>query len=168
MIKTTRLSLVPLTMQNLETGLASIRQLSGELNIPIVADLMEGIASEAIKKKLAIMHNLPPDLHPWCTYWLLVLERDNIGMGLAGFKGVPDADGCVEIGYGINGIYEGRGFMTEAVCALVEWAFSHPECRQVIANTLPDNIASRKVLVKNGFTETGSAGSEVQYRITRD
>lgn len=168
MIKTHRMSLIPLSMQHLETGLASVRQLSGELNIPIVADLMSGVAAEAINKKLAIMRDLPPELHPWCTYWLLVLDSDKIGMGLAGFKGVPDAGGSVEIGYGINPIYEGRGYMTEAVCALVEWAFSHPECQQVTANTLPDNIASRKVLVKNGFSETGSAGGEVVYRITRE
>jgi RimJ/RimL family protein N-acetyltransferase len=58
--------------------------------------------------------------------------------------------------------------MTEGVGALLEWAFSHAECRQVTAFTLPANIASRKVLVKNGFREISSAGEEIQYRRTRD
>lgn len=142
-----------MTLHNLETGLVSTKQLSTDLNVPIVADLMGGVAAEAIEKKLAIMRDLPPDLHPWCTYWLIVLECDNIAMGLVGFKGVPNAEGSVEFGYGINAIYQGRGYMTEAVEALVDWAFSHPECRRVTAFTQPDNIASRKVLVKNGFEE---------------
>lgn len=168
MLKSIRLNLIPLTAQQLETGLQSIKQLSMELNIPIIADLMSGVAAETITKKLAIMHDLPPELHPWCTYWLMVDICDNLAMGLVGFKGAPDADGSVEIGYGVNSIYQGRGYMTEGVGALLEWAFSHAECRQVTAFTLPANIASRKVLVKNGFREISSAGEEIQYRRTRD
>lgn len=168
MIKTKRLTLIPLSFQNLETGLESIKQLSIDLNVPIIADLMSGVAAEAITKKLAIMRDLPPDLHPWCTYWLMVLDCDNLALGLIGFKGVPHADGSVEIGYGINSIYQGRGYMTEAVGALVEWAFAHPECRQVTAFTDPGNIASRKVLVKNDFKEINSAGEEIKYSRMRD
>jgi ribosomal-protein-alanine N-acetyltransferase len=164
MIKTQRLTLIPLTMQNLETGLGSIRQLSTDLNIPIVADLMEGASAEAIHKKLEIMGGLTPALHKWCTYWLIVLECDNVAMGLVGFKGVPDEQGAVEIGYGIDSIYQGRGYMTEAVEALVDWAFAQPECRLVNAFTHPDNIASRKVLLKNGFVEMGTDGEEIRYQ----
>lgn len=168
MLKSKRLNLIPLTALQLETGLSSIKQLSMELNIPIIADLMSGVAAEAINKKLVIMRDLPLELHPWCTYWLMVDNCDNLAMGLVGFKGVPDADGSVEIDYGINSIYQGRGYMTEGVGALVDWAFTHPGCRQVTAFTLPGNIASRKVLVKNGFIEIGSKGEEIEYRKTRD
>lgn len=168
MIKTERLTLIPLTRQNLETGLASIKQLSIDLNVPIIADLMSGEAAAAIDKKLVLMRDLPPEQHPWCTYWLMVLDCDNLALGLAGFKGTPDAGGSVELGYGINSIYQGRGYMTETIGALVDWAFRHPECRQVNAFTLPGNIASRKVLVKNGFKEVQSIGGEIEYHKTRD
>jgi len=149
MIKTERLTLIPLTRQNLETGLASIKQLSVDLNVPIIADLMTGEAAAAIDKKL-------------------VLDCDNLALGLAGFKGVPAGDGKVELGYSIDHIYQGRGYMTETVRALVNWAFAHPECREVKAFTQPGNIASRKVLVKNGFEEIQSIGGEIEYRKTRD
>jgi RimJ/RimL family protein N-acetyltransferase len=168
MIKTERLTLIPLTRQNLETGLASIKQLSVDLNVPIIADLMTGEAAAAIDKKLVVMHDLPPELHPWCTYWLVVLDCDNLALGLAGFKGVPAGDGKVELGYSIDHIYQGRGYMTETIRALVNWAFAHPECREVKAFTQPGNIASRKVLVKNGFEEIQSIGGEIEYRKTRD
>jgi len=150
MIKTERLTLIPLTRQNLETGLASIKQLSVDLNVPIIADLMTGEAAAAIDKKL------------------VVLDCDNLALGLAGFKGVPAGDGKVELGYSIDHIYQGRGYMTETVRALVNWAFAHPECREVKAFTQPGNIASRKVLVKNGFEEIQSIGGEIEYRKTRD
>lgn len=152
-----------MTKQNLETGLSSIKQLSIDLNVPIVADLFEDAAAEAIKQKLAIMRDLPPGLHDWVTYWLVVLDCDTIAMGLVGFKGVPASDGAVEIGYGIDSIYQGLGYTTEAVEALTDWAFNHPECSQIIAFTLPENIASRKVLVKNGFQEIDNTGQEIQY-----
>ena len=39
-----------MTLHNLETGLVSTKQLSTDLNVPIVADLMGGVAAEAIEK----------------------------------------------------------------------------------------------------------------------
>jgi RimJ/RimL family protein N-acetyltransferase len=54
--------------------------------------------------------------------------------------------------------------MTEAVETLVEWSFSHPDCEQVTATSvLPDNYASRKVLIKAGFKETGMGAAGVNY-----
>lgn len=167
MLRTERLTLIPLTMQHLETGLVSARDLAVLINVPIVANLMQGEAELAIRKKLEIMRGVDPAQHNWITYWLIVINSENLAAGLAGFKGLPSADGCVEIGYGINSIYQSLGFMTEAVKALVAWAFSHPECRRITANTLPDNIRSRRVLLKNCFKETGSEGDEIHYELEK-
>lgn len=167
MIRTERLTLIPLTRQQLETGLVSARDLAAQINYPIVADLMQGQAEVAIRKKLEIMRDVDPAQHNWITYWLIVINSENIAAGLLGFKGLPSADGSVEIGYGINSIYQSLGYMTEAVKALVVWAFSHPECRRITANTLPDNIRSRRVLLKNCFNETGSEGDEILYELKK-
>ena len=59
-------------------------------------------------------------------------------IGVAGFKGEPAADGTIEIGYSLLEEFQRRGYATEAVSALVAWAFAHPEVRRVIAETLPD------------------------------
>jgi len=166
MIRTERLTLIPLTMQQLETGLVSVRDLAAQMNIPLVANLMQGDTEVAIRKKLEIMREVDPSLHHWITYWLIVVNNENIGVGLIGFKGQP-SEGSVEIGYGIDSIYQGYGYTTEAVKVLVEWAFNHTECRRIIANTLPENIRSRRVLVKNCFDETGSDGEEIRYTLER-
>ena len=88
MIRTHRLSLIPLTMQQLETGLESVKQLSVDMNLPIVSDILDGGFAVAARKKLTLMQELPPALHTWFTFWLIVLDCENIGIGMAGFKSV--------------------------------------------------------------------------------
>ena len=44
-----------------------------------------------------------------------------------------------------------HGYASEAVSALVEWAFSHPDIDRVVAHTLPVLTPSIRVLEKNGF-----------------
>ena len=96
-----------------------------------------------------------------------MINNENIAAGLVGFKGLPTGEGSVEIGYGLASIYQGLGYMTEAVKALVQWAFSHPDCKRVTANTHPENIRSRRVLVKNCFDETGPEGEEILYTLEK-
>jgi ribosomal-protein-alanine N-acetyltransferase len=53
---------------------------------------------------------------------------------------------AVEIGYGIDPAYRNRGYMTEAVRGLIDWAFRDPRCRSITApNTERSNIASNHV-----------------------
>ncbi len=170
MIHTGCMTLIPLTLQQLETGLSSIKQLSAEMGIPLVSDLITENAERAVKIKIEKMRAVPELLHPWFTYWLIVIDKEGIGAGLVGFKGSPDVSGSVEIGYGINPIFQGRGYMTEAVRAMVEWAFSHLECEKITAiGVLQDNFASRKVLVKNQFRELESDADAdgVDYELER-
>lgn len=71
------------------------------------------------------------------------------------FKGPPDADGMVEIAYGIVPAYQGQGYATEAAAALVAFAFESGRVRLVRAHTLAANHASNHVLTKCGFASIG-------------
>jgi RimJ/RimL family protein N-acetyltransferase len=53
-----------------------------------------------------------------------------------------------------------QGFASEAVDALVEWAFSHAFVTRVIAHTLPVLAPSIRVLEKNGFVFLGDGEEE--------
>ena len=75
------------------------------------------------------------------------------------FKGL-NADGSVEIGYGISEIKQGNGYATEAVNAAVTWALKQPGVFRVEAETEPDNRASQRVLEKCGFIPSGIIGEE--------
>jgi [ribosomal protein S5]-alanine N-acetyltransferase len=86
---------------------------------------------------------------------VLLLESELLAVGTIGFKGLPNAQKTVEIGYGINASHWGQGLASEAVGALVQWAFSTNYAARVTAQTAVNNIASQRVLEKNGFAKTG-------------
>jgi RimJ/RimL family protein N-acetyltransferase len=57
----------------------------------------------------------------------------------------------VGIGYAAARAYWGKGYMPEAVRAIIEWAFQQPSIYRVYATTDVENIASRRVLEKVGM-----------------
>jgi ribosomal-protein-alanine N-acetyltransferase len=69
-------------------------------------------------------------------------------------RGVSQA---ASLGYWIGAHYAGRGYMTEAVRALLPYAFDVLRLHRIEAACLPQNAASIRVLEKNGFKSEGLA-----------
>lgn len=67
-----------------------------------------------------------------------------------------------ELGYWMGTPFAGRGLMTEAVGALVAYAFGKLGLHRIEAATLPDNEASIRVLQRNGFKPEGIARSYLE------
>jgi len=122
----------------------------------------------AIGLKVDKMMQVAPDVHPWYTYWLMVLVIEPSGAGLIGFKGEPDQQGEVEIGYGIVPAHRSRGYTTEATRALIAWAFQDPACCAVIADPKKDNLASNRVVAKVGMHVFSETEDTFFWRINRD
>ena len=99
-----------------------------------------------------------PDQWEWYAIWMIEL-KDGTHVGELCFKGLSE-DGIAEIGYGIAEDYQNCGYATEAVSALVDWAFNQPGVSCVTAETEETNIASQRVLEKSGFVPTGKTGEE--------
>jgi RimJ/RimL family protein N-acetyltransferase len=91
----------------------------------------------------------------WALNFSIVERASGSAVGGCGFKGPPDAEGVVEVAYGIDPAHRGRGFATEAARALVEFAFASGRVRRVRAHTKPGNSASTRVLAKCGFRLLG-------------
>jgi [ribosomal protein S5]-alanine N-acetyltransferase len=103
---------------------------------------------------LARLHaSTSPD--PWVHGFSLVHLVSGATVGQCGFKGPPDADGMIEIAYGVNSDQEGKGYATEAARALVAYAFSFDQINLVRAHTLPQSNASTRILAKCGFQYVG-------------
>lgn len=68
----------------------------------------------------------------------------------------------VNLGYWMGQPYAGHGLMTEAVGAVVPFCFDALGLHRIHAAFLPDNMASRRVLEKNGFREEGYADNYLQ------
>lgn len=99
-----------------------------------------------------------PDQWEWYAIWMIEL-KDGAHIGELCFKGLS-ADGVAEIGYGISEEYQNNGYATEAVRAILEWAFALPEVTAIEAETDSDNTASKRVLKKCGFALNGVIGAE--------
>ena len=93
-----------------------------------------------------------PEHSGWWVWYLIRIDcdRDTL-VGTIGFKGAPSLEGTVEIGYSILEDHQRLGLATEAVNGLLDWAFSNPDVKRVIAHTLPSHRPSIRVLQKSGF-----------------
>jgi RimJ/RimL family protein N-acetyltransferase len=95
--------------------------------------------------------------------WLVLL--DGVVIGDCGTLGGIDADGAVEIGYGLAGPYRRQGHGTEMVRGLVDWFRAQPDVRRVVAGTLVDNVPSRRVLERAGFSFERVDAGEARYAL---
>lgn len=164
--RTRRLHLVPLTFSQLRLCLTELPALEVQLGLSISRDVLTERVQRAIKMKLIKMAKMEETYHAWQTYWLIVVVDDNFGAGLAGFKGVPNESGATEIGYGIDPAYQNKGYTSEAVQALVDWALESPLCQRVTATEV-ENPASRRLLEKLGARLVAEDETSTSWEFTR-
>ncbi|OHV22403.1 N-acetyltransferase [Rhizobium sp. RMa-01] len=84
--------------------------------------------------------------------WMMVEEGEIVG--LCSIIRVPE-NGAIHVGYGVAPSRERRGYVTGAIAELLAWARKDPRVTLVSADTGVENIASQRVLERNGFVQTG-------------
>jgi RimJ/RimL family protein N-acetyltransferase len=82
--------------------------------------------------------------------FLIALDGAPIGV-----CGIDPREGGPEIGYWLGVAYWGQGYATEAVRALIDYAFGDLDHEVLQAGARVSNPASRRVLEKCGFQWTG-------------
>ncbi|GGA36732.1 GNAT family N-acetyltransferase [Pelagibacterium lentulum] len=75
--------------------------------------------------------------------------------GLIGFCGTHREGQFTEIGYWLGQPYWNRGYMSEALKAVLEWYFANSQSDTLISGVFYFNTASLAVQKKFGFVETG-------------
>jgi ribosomal-protein-alanine N-acetyltransferase len=98
------------------------------------------------------------------TFWLVVDKQSQMIVAELGFKGTPVNGGQVEIGYGTMPTMQGKGYMTEAVDGLLQWAADRTDINVVLAETHASNKPSIRVVEKNGFETISRQGEMVWWR----
>lgn len=87
--------------------------------------------------------------------WVMIdIDGEHV-VGDIGFKGIPDEEGTIEIGFHVVASERNAGYATEAVGNMCEWAFTQPGVKGIEAQCDKANISSQKVLINNGFTHAG-------------
>ena len=160
-IETRRLILYPMTAGDLQKAvkdLAAVARLYGSA-APYVGFWEARAKRRVYRAKMELIRQNP---RSWLlsTSWLIVEREGRALAGEAGMKGPPAARHTVEIGYGLFEGFRNKGYMTEVVGALTRLALLQKEYRveRVTALTLPENVASHRVLEKNGYTRQPSFG----------
>lgn len=127
--------------------------------------LMERLDSDELRTAYGEMLDgckRDPANRVWYAPWRMALKNGADYIGDLGFKS-PVKDHSVEIGYGIRPEYEGKGYTTEAVQAMTQWAFGQKDVVFVEAETAPDNRASQRVLEKCGFVPDGTGAEGPRF-----
>lgn len=162
-IESERLRLIPLNYEHLcaytePEKLAQLLDLSLhkiEMEEPFASGFLGALENFWKPKVLANTAN-----YQWFTNWLIVLKETKRSIGGIGLRGLPNENGETETGYGIDLNHRGKGYVSEAVKCLTNWAFQQPNVKAIIAHTLIEPNASQAVLQKNGFVLIGKIFDE--------
>lgn len=151
-IETQRLILVPYTKELIAGILAADYTLLYKAGLSLARGWPDAMALNTIPRILINLEKVPAPTG--FETWLIVKKERMEIIGDAGFKGVPNAAGAVDIGYGFIQEEQRKGYAIETAKALVNWAFSQEGVTMVTAKCLIDNEASAKVLRKLQLKET--------------
>ena len=84
----------------------------------------------------------------------IINKSDNLLIGSIGLH-INKKNKYAELGYWIGKEYWNNGFCSEAVSGIVNYAFEKLHLNKIFANFITSNVASGKVLEKNGFIKEG-------------
>ena len=88
--------------------------------------------------------------------WGIELKQSGKLIGTCGLFAFNEDALKAELGYELNSSYQGNGFMTEALKAVLDYTFRECGINRVEAFVEPLNTASQGLLEKLGFTKEGT------------
>ena len=171
-VHTARLELTPLDADAIQALLAGdakrLKQLTGAAFPQPVAP--PPYMAESLPVVGAQLRKSPAEA-PWWN-WLVVKHEDGEAVGSVAFGGKPDPAGAVLIGYAMYPGHEGRGYATEAVKAMVEWAFAQPGVKTLRAlapvwNTPAVHVAEKVGMRPVSSDEDDEVGEVLVYEVAR-
>jgi RimJ/RimL family protein N-acetyltransferase len=151
MIETERLVLRPHRPQDFEASHAMWSD-------PRVVEYISGVPSTRTQSWARILTGIGH----WsvCPYGPFVVEEKSGGafvgeVGLFDFKRdiTPSFDGVPEAGWVLAPAMQGRGYATEAVRAVLDWADAALDAPRIVAIVSEANAGSLHVAAKSGFRE---------------
>ena len=86
--------------------------------------------------------------------WAIVLKETDDIVGMINFR-VENKNDSVEFNYATDNRFTGRGFMTEALRAVTEFALEKMEVNRIQGGCVVKNIASKRVIEKCGYEFEG-------------
>ncbi len=157
MIQTKRLMIRPLNYNQLQKYIENNHSLEIELGLFATNRIISSELKEALEQAILPMVAQNESNYLYFTLWTLIFKAGNRMIGDLCFKGLPNSDGEIEIGYGTYEDFRGNGYMTEAVGGMIEWAKQQPRVKAITASTDQTNLPSMVILQKNQFVKVGES-----------
>jgi RimJ/RimL family protein N-acetyltransferase len=95
-----------------------------------------------------------PSVNKWFVRFIVLKETKEI-IGSTSFHGVPDTEGMMEIGLGIEEPFQGNGYAKEALTGMWNWVCTFSEVKTLRYTVSPDNLPSIAVINYFGFEYKG-------------
>jgi ribosomal-protein-alanine N-acetyltransferase len=95
-----------------------------------------------------------PSTNKWFVRFIVLKQSLEI-IGSTSFHGVPDENGMMEIGIGLDEKFWGKGYAKEALFGMWRWVVTQPGVSMLRYTVSPTNIASVKIIQGFGFTHIG-------------
>jgi RimJ/RimL family protein N-acetyltransferase len=167
MIATERLILMPLKYDQLVKYTKCNNSLEEELNLNKTSRTIPFELKDALEQ--TILPNVADKSknYLYSTLWTAILKTENRIIGSFCIYGEPNENGEIEIGYGTDEEFQNRGYMTEIVSGIIEWTKTQPMVKSIIASTDKINIASARVLEKNGFAKIGETDTLYNWKFVQ-
>ena len=168
-INTERMSLAPATMKLYLLELHDRPAFAFTLNANVPQEWPpDQITPEVIEEFIGWMQ--ARDRKIWTFYWLLHKEGSELPVLIGNGGFLVHENETLEIGYSMLSAYQNKGYATEAVRSMLQWAFSSLKKDCIIAHTYPYLEASIHVLEKNGFhfKEAGPGEEIITYELQRE
>lgn len=154
-LSTNRLELIASTLEYVCAEIESPERLAYLLNVQAAPGWPPGeydrAAQEFFRDRMQEGNESVIGWYVWYAILRKSLYYPSLLVGAGGYFGPPLENGEVEIGFSVISSRQGMGYATEIASALVKNAFSDSRVKKIIANTIPLNLASCKVLKKCGF-----------------
>lgn len=91
----------------------------------------------------------------YSTIWSAISKTEKRMVGDLCIIGEPNTEGEIAIGYGTYEEFQNKGFMTEIVGGMIDWAKKQHIVKSIIASTEKKNAASLNVLKKTVLLKLG-------------
>lgn len=164
-LESPRLTLMTLTVQQMRWQRDDFARLEQALGLAASGQRLEDELRPIVSRAISQMRRRPHHAR-WHCQWAAVLKEERRIVGSLAFKGPPNREAAVEIGYGFDPSYHNRGLATEAVGEMVRWALSEDSVETVIAETANMNVASMRVLQKVGFVITSATQRYLYWKVS--
>jgi len=174
-IRSERLELVSISPDFIDALLAERREdAETEASLKLPDDWPDAHDSGFLRFRLRQMRERP-EIQEWFVYAVVLRDAERPMIGHAGFHGPPGvnavkAPDAVEVGYSVFEPYRRRGYATEVVRALIDWASREHGIQHFVASISPENDPSLALVRRLGFEQTGrhwdeEDGEELEFQL---